>query len=182
MKALATSLPLRDIHLPATIAWWPPAPIWIVCCVLLSAAILLPLLWRRYRRQQRTSLRFQAFTELAQIRARYPKQYDAQRLLQELSALLRRVALGVYASGSVAHLTGSVWLQWLDRGDPKECRFTRGAGQVFAQGPYSQQVEFDVNNILLLVEDWLSVVTATQYSPDSDVLPAPRSETDGSTI
>jgi hypothetical protein len=49
------SLPLRDIHLPAAISWWPPAPGWWLLAIALTLGPLSVGLWWRWR--QRTRLR-----------------------------------------------------------------------------------------------------------------------------
>ena len=46
-------IPLRDIHLPEPISWWPLAPgWWILVGGLLALAILGFLAWRFYARRQ----------------------------------------------------------------------------------------------------------------------------------
>ncbi len=35
-----SQLPLRDIHLPGSIGWWPPAPGWWLLAGLLLAALV----------------------------------------------------------------------------------------------------------------------------------------------
>ncbi len=83
---------LRDIHLPEAISWWPPALGW---WLLLATLLLLILLaWLSVRHYQRGAIKRAALHELAQLAHRYPDQ--PQRLLQQLSQLLRRVALATH--------------------------------------------------------------------------------------
>ena len=41
-------LPLKDIHLPGAVLWWPPAPGWWVLAGLVL--VLMVIAWIRYRR------------------------------------------------------------------------------------------------------------------------------------
>ena len=45
------TLPLRDLHLPDAIGWWPLAPGWWVV-IALVAALLGYILWRVYKHWQ----------------------------------------------------------------------------------------------------------------------------------
>ena len=99
-------LPLRDIHLPAPVPWWPPAPGWWLLGVLLIA-VLAGALWyvRRYRR--RAPLRA-ALEELAAIEHAFQTRADPLDCAQALSKLLRRVVL--HDSGSeAAAAVGERW-------------------------------------------------------------------------
>lgn len=105
------TLPLRDIHLPPPVAWWPLAPGWYVLAfaVVLLAAIAV-WAWRR-RRQGRTARA--ALTELATIEACYGADRDAHACAQALSRLARRMALTWHDPRAVA-ATGEDWLAILD--------------------------------------------------------------------
>ena len=46
-----TELPLRDIHLPEAISWWPPAIGWWILAVLIP--VILYLLFKLYQRVTR---------------------------------------------------------------------------------------------------------------------------------
>lgn len=129
-----TQLPLRDLHLPDPIGWWPLAPGWWF--VLLSAACLLGYLsWRVYRRWQYNAPRRFALRELARYEAEYLEHRDPVRLGKELSELLRRGMLAYAPRGEIAGLTGESWLQWLDSGMPLPYFHTEG-GKSLLELPY----------------------------------------------
>lgn len=129
-----TQIPLRDLHLPEAIGWWPPAPGWWVLAVLL-AALIVYLLYRAYSRWRRNALRRVALRELKRIEKDYRSGVDEIALAIELSALLRRAMLAYAPRHKIAGLTGERWLHWLDQGlddDP----FSKGAGQNVESLPY----------------------------------------------
>jgi hypothetical protein len=125
---------LRDIHLPAAVSWWPPAPgWWIVAGFALLA--LGWLAWRLYRRHARQAFKRQALRELRGLREALAggQAPDAGELCRELSILLRRVALAAHPPEQVAGLHGEAWLSFLDQGG---VRFSQGVGRILAEGPY----------------------------------------------
>ena len=59
-----SQLPLRDIHLPEVIGWWPPAiGWWILAAVVLLAAVLWVLRYRAAWRQRVASVELTAALE-----------------------------------------------------------------------------------------------------------------------
>lgn len=157
------TLPLRDIHLPEPVSWWPLAPgWWALLIVLLLVIVVAVLLYRRYRSPRRAALR-QSRRTLIRIKAEYENCGDDQRLIRELSALLRRTAVSVYKRDDVAALTGRDWLVFLDSamaGQP----FSDGAGQVLASGPYQLRTEFDTAELFRLCDEWLRNIETKKSS------------------
>ena len=64
------ALPLRDLHLPDAIGWWPPAPGWWVVIALLAAGLGY-LAWRAFLRWQFNGPRRYALRQLARYEAEY---------------------------------------------------------------------------------------------------------------
>jgi hypothetical protein len=86
-----TDLPLRDIHLPAPVSWWPLAPgWWVSLALLLVSGVLLAWWWRGAptRRARRAAL-----DELAAIESDFARHNDGHACAKALSRLLRRLAL-----------------------------------------------------------------------------------------
>ena len=52
-----TQLPLRDIHLPGAIGWWPPAPGWWLLAALVLAGLALYAVHYYRGRHKRAALR-----------------------------------------------------------------------------------------------------------------------------
>ena len=144
---------MRDIRLPEPHFWWPPAPGWWLLGIL-SGALLLGLGGFLYRRSR---LRRLALGELEGIRQRFRQDGDRRELAMALNVLLRRVALARHPRREVAPLHGEAWLEFLDR-TGGHSRFHHGPGRVLLQAPYTPEVPFDAEALLVLAEDWIRAV------------------------
>jgi uncharacterized protein DUF4381 len=102
---------LRDIHLPASVPLWPPAPAWWIVAALALAAAFGLAWWLRARWR---SPRRAARQELDALARAYAEGRDVAGLAQDLSALLRRVALARHPREEVAALHGARWLEFLE--------------------------------------------------------------------
>jgi hypothetical protein len=131
-----SQLPLRDIHLPGPIGWWPPAPgWWLVAALVLVAAALYGVHYYRSR-HKRAALR-----ALARVRTALEQGAEPVACLQFLSTTLRRFAMtaGARSAGEpdVAGLIGDRWLRYLDdRWDRTE--FSAGLGKQLLAAPYAR--------------------------------------------
>jgi hypothetical protein len=123
MNTDATALQqLHDIHLPAAVSWWPPAPGWWLLLGLLLATALGAIFWlQKYRRKNR--YRRLALQQLRALRTQWQQQPDEAALLQSINRLLKQTALAAYPRQRVAALNGADWLMFLDSG-LKQPRFS----------------------------------------------------------
>ncbi len=138
-------LPLRELHLPEAIGWWPLAPGWWVL-IALAMLGLGYLLYRALLKWRWNAARRMALRELARVQGEYESGLDAVTLATELSELLRRTMLAYARRDEVAGLTGKRWLQWLDRGLDNQ-PFSNGSGQILESLPYQNRdrIEDDVD-------------------------------------
>ena len=154
-------LPLRDIHLPDGVAWWPLAYGWWVLLAGLVIIVLLSffLYWRNQKMKK--SAISKAREELSRITAEYQQNGDPLVLSRELSILLRRLCISLFPRTEVASLTGVEWLAFLDRyvqGAP----FSQGQGRMLVDAPYRQSVEVDqVEDFVQQCRNWIDVVSKT---------------------
>lgn len=144
-------LPLKDIHLPEAINWWPPAMGWW----LLPVFLILLILAARYgykRMRQKTAVKT-AKVLLTQIRQQHP---NDEQTLSALSALLRRTAISTDSRDKVAALHGRAWLHYLDH-SLSDTPFSQGIGQCLADAHYrpSQPEDTDLDALFSLCERWL---------------------------
>jgi len=164
MKPDLQQLPLRDIHLPEPVSWWPPAPGWwgiLALCLLLLMSTLLIFRFRKNGKLRRASK-----ASIEQVFAEYRTHGDPQRLIDELSVLLRRISLSHYPRSKVAGLTGDAWLEFLDLGiedTPVQRGFSTGAGAVLALAPYKPDIQIDVATLHNICLQWVSNLPAGSY-------------------
>ncbi len=151
-----TQLPLKDIHLPETISWWPPAIGWWLMAVLLP--LLIYLIYQLVKRITRKTAINTAKKLLLQIKQN--KQLDNKQKLNELSILVRRVAISTSVREECAGLTGQAWLEYLDR-SVKGMPFTQGIGRLLGDAPYRQNMptEQEIGELTALCETWLKTQT-----------------------
>lgn len=105
-------IPLRDIHLPEAIGWWPPAVGWWVVLGLVVLTIVVAMFYWKWRARRR--VRRSALSELSAIESRFREHRDTHRLAQDLSRLARRTALATDPTRDAAADTGAAWGQRLD--------------------------------------------------------------------
>jgi len=119
-------IPIRDLHLPIMTGWWPPAPGWWLL-IGLALCGLGYLAWRAIQTFRRNAPRRRALSQLKYLQAEYSRNGDVVSLGIRLSELLRRAMLAYAPRSEVAGLTGTTWLEWLDRGLPNKA-FSEGPG------------------------------------------------------
>jgi hypothetical protein len=158
-------LPLRDVHVPESVSWWPPAAGWWLLLIMVLLLVAGFILWRYWRIRRRLNPRRRARSALAGIRADYDRHGDSNKLLRDLSACLRRVALTVAPRTQVAALTGRAWLAFLDRHLPGQ-PFQSGAGRVLADGPYQKSANVDAEALLSLGEQAIEAMTRRRQGSD----------------
>lgn len=147
---------LRDIHLPEPVSWWPPAiGWWILMLLLVFFAILFAR--RVLIKRRRLAPLKAAVAAVDELDSAYLATGDTGRLVQDLSVLLRRIALTLETREQVASLGGEAWLQHLDTlaGDT---HFHTDLGRALLLAPYELDPEVDGKALLDLSRDWLEGV------------------------
>jgi hypothetical protein len=147
-----SQLPLRDIHLPGPVGWWPPAPgWWIVAAIVVGLAVVG---WLKYRSRYRERAALRA---LGAIQRRLEGGASPVACIQGISMVLRRFAMSIAMGEPVAGLTGERWLRFLDsrwqRGE-----FVDGEGRILLFGPYAPPERVSLDDALALntlCVDWI---------------------------
>ena len=147
-----STLPLREIHLPESVGWWPPAPGWWLLPVLLLLGLGAAWFSRLLYRRRKYSAINMARKELAAIRSRYAADRDAGRCVRSVSGLLRRVSISVFPRAESAGLTGDDWVAFLQSGNSQKVTGKKGSilerhtGQGLS-GVQSQGGEFETEQL-----------------------------------
>ena len=166
------SLPLKDIHLPDPVGWWPLAPGW---WILLGVIILLAVLYffiQRLRDKRR--LAKVAMSQFDQLVANYQQHGDSQAFLNELSVLLRRLSISAFPVNDVAGLTGESWLGFLDatrQSKTGTVNFNSSIGQLLVNAPYQRSANISRNEIDKLITTAKAWIRGLKTSNDKP-LPA----------
>lgn len=146
---------LADIHMPGDISWWPLAPGWWILAVLLLAAVA----FSSWRLQQRTRLQRRlggALSELDRARAILTTG-DADADLQyvnQVNAVLRRVALLHLDAERVAGLSGQAWVDFLRSHDRAGLLNTELAS-VLAQGRFARRCNVNADELERMARAWI---------------------------
>jgi hypothetical protein len=148
---------LRDIHLPAPIEAWLPAPGWIALTIL-ALLLVIAANVAVYRHWRRNKYRREGLRVLAQLMTEYQRSgkdlADKHAYLLQCENLLKRVALTRYPRTRVASITGEAWVQFLDRTSGTN-EFSMGAGQALIQGSYAPATDVEVDQLHKLARYWI---------------------------
>jgi len=163
-----SQLPLRDIHLPGAISWWPPAPGWWLLVALGLGALALYALHYFRGRHRRAALR-----TLQRVRLALEQGAEPVACLQNVSTLLRRFAMTTAAHGpresavvaepDVPGLIGEPWLRYLDSRWQREA-FARGPGRRLLAAPYARPNSIprgEALELATLCNEWLMAQPTT---------------------
>jgi len=153
---------LRDIHLPGAVSWWPPAPGWWLLLAL--ALLVFFVFWFVHRRRRRNAWRRTALDALKQLRGQHQSgQLAPQRIVSELSVLMRRVAISRFPREQAAKLSGEAWLEFLDRNRREGVAFKTELGRLLVIVPYAQETSVtsgEMNKLFALCENWIAKLPA----------------------
>jgi hypothetical protein len=149
-------LPLREIHLPPSIHWWPLALGW---WLVIGFVILILTFFVFFTiKALRPSLKKQAAYKLNSIAHAFVETENSVQCVSDLSAFLRRVVLSQEHAQKYAGLTGLAWLECLDKplGTPE---FSQGVGRVLLKGPYQPHIEKEeVSQLIQLCRKWVKSI------------------------
>ncbi len=152
----SAQLPLKDIHLPDPIGWWPMAPgWWILMFLSISLSICAVWWWSRFKRYAARRETLRAFKAL-----KTNCNLTSQQRIELLSALLRRACISIFPRQQTASLCGRDWLDFLD-GQLKDGRFSEGVGTILLEAPYRKNVNDDLQALFELCEEWVKSLPAS---------------------
>ncbi len=154
---LDQALPLRDIHLPEAVSWWPLAIGW---WLLLALLILLPIIiWAIQKLIARRRLRKLALAELSSIEANFGQHQNSQQLVSEISILLRRTCISRFPRSDVAGLSGKAWIHFLNS---QANSFDAETSQALISGPFQKQCDIDDQALINACRHWVEQLQAAK--------------------
>ena len=159
---------LKDIHLAAPPSFWPPAVGWWILLAVTLIALAKAFVWlktrlnkKRLQEQQRKNL----LNKLSLLEAKLVKK-PSNKVIAEINTLLRQYAINYYPRSKISSLTGSDWLNFLDKsGNTKG--FTKGAGRILVEAPYQKISLENLNQdeFIPLIRGWVSQLVNNQKPP-----------------
>lgn len=107
---------LRDIHEPAPVSWWPPAPGWWLLGALVLAAVAAAIFFwhRRQKIRARNRYRVEAIRLLREVDPGNP------RAPEQINEILKRVAVTSFGRPACGNLTGRRWIEFLEKSSASE--------------------------------------------------------------
>lgn len=169
----ANDLPLRDIHLPDPVSWWPLAPGWWLMAGFILIISLLFFFGRNYYRSK--AIHRDANGEMERIKHQFIHNKNQFELIRSLSILLRRCCISFYPRHETASLTGDTWLKYLDGTSPSvastTATFFNGVGEVLTSAPYmseSTATKVDAVALIMLCESWLFAQPVNRQTTRAD--------------
>ncbi|MCW8934719.1 MAG: DUF4381 domain-containing protein [Gammaproteobacteria bacterium] len=157
-------LPLRDIHLPDTVSWWPLAIGWWLLPLLVLLISFAIYRFIKYKKQNRKiAYKKIALNELKDLRLKYKNNDNSVELIRAVSALLRRIALSYLPREDIASLTGQQWTKQLNRLCSQNIFIDEIALQL-ENAPYKPQSNIDNKKLLATCESWIQALPETRNS------------------
>ena len=143
---------LHDIVVPPNVSWWPLAMGWyfVLGLIFVVSIALVASQWRQFRRQAYRRVGLQELRECHSI--------------QQISALLRRVAIVTFSRNEIAPLSGDAWPDWLE----SHARVTMPARvrQQLALGIYQGgESNKNVEELKAYAAEWIRQHSRTSLKP-----------------
>jgi hypothetical protein len=134
---------LKDIYLPASPPWWPPAPGWW----LLAGIFVAGLVWLTFRVYRR----WQAFAPVRSAKQLVSEVFNSDAtdifVVHQCNEILKRLLVLTMNQSHLAQESGEAWLQALDRlADCEE--FSNGPGRVLGTDRFAPNQIIDRPGLL----------------------------------
>lgn len=143
---------LRNLDAPAELSWWPPALGWWILASLVLAS-LIGFIWVTFREYQNGAAARDAKISIEQAHDSYlDREASASSraiFLQEVNAILKRLAARYEGSEEVAGLTGMAWRSYLAEVAPE---LNATELEPFVSAIYEPQPQIDVDEVMFSLD------------------------------
>tara|TARA_B100000029_G_scaffold418783_1_gene424031 strand:+ start:7737 stop:8225 length:489 start_codon:yes stop_codon:yes gene_type:complete len=150
-----TQMPLRDIHLPDAVSWWPIAfGWWVLASIVVICSIIFVIRFYICRHRRVACREIQKSIDAINVGQ------DPVLCAQEVSTIMRRFAMTVNKQPqTVAGLVGEEWLSYLDElWEQKE--FINDEGRRLLSAPYKVTGTLDREEFLKMASVCISWIKA----------------------
>ena len=157
-------LPLRDIHEPMPVSWWPLSPaMWGL--IALSVLAVVALIWWLQRRRKARRFYREALHTLDALERRYNEHCDLQRHLNEISIFLRRLLISRRNNRDISRLRGEAWCDYLNAiiyrsGVKQPVYFSNAEFRLMDKAVYRKTLANDQIDTVRLKQSMLQLINA----------------------
>lgn len=149
---------LADIRMPGEVSYWPLAPgWWVLAALLLALAVFGAIrMQRRMLLQKRLNSATRELSNARQLLSAAGESDMANRLIyvNNVNAVLRRVALLHLDHAAVASLSGQAWVSLLRQHD-RGGLLTVEMAQILAQGRFAPRCDVDADALEHMAREWI---------------------------
>lgn len=146
---MGNQLPLRDIHLPDPVSWWPPATGWWI--VLVFIILMIPAIRYLVKKIRQPVLKKSAQAEMDSVIENYNGHKNKLRLIQDLSVSFKRIGISYLTRDTIAGEYGINWYQQINK-LVRQDQLSDMQIQLLSEAPYQKNPDLDERNIGSLIE------------------------------
>ena len=144
---------LRDIHLPETISWWPPAIGWWLLVITIISAIAV-IIYCIIRRKKQQRYRKEAIALLDECYREWSVSKDNSHCFSKINGLLKRTAITAFPGSEANKLHGRQWLEFLNEKCPTD-PFDKVMMDHFSRYQYQREMSLDIKQFYHCSHQWI---------------------------
>jgi hypothetical protein len=164
---------LKDIHLPPSPSFWPPALGWWILLALFIGifGISFSKFYSAYRKKLRKRRQHKNILSKLKSFEKKLKKNPSNQIIAEINILLRQLSVNYYPRSSIANLTGYDWLNFLDKSGQTQ-GFTKGAGRILIEAPYKsgETENLNLDEFIVLIRKWVKNIIFNQQNVDNTII------------
>lgn len=161
---------LRDLHLPESPPWWSMAIGWW-CLLTIGSLLFIALGIKAYRIRRRKTAESRLAENLDLAHLNWTRHNKASEYLREIGLLLRAYAVNNHGRQTVAKLTGSEWISWLEH-QQRDC-LSVSTCLALSQECYQQTPTTNINQLHAELQQWVKTVSVSPVDNTSMSMDAP---------